>query len=372
MTALGFKLKVRLPDGRMKLCGCGTRDEQRYNDIRKWIQQLKHGPVPRIDVLEAIVLRDVPLPLAYDGRGDLTAVLGMSAVRNIEPLVARWHAEKAASRKGTASADKYERQVRELVPLGKAYLASRFTASEVRGFLRRLTCQDPTRNRYKAALSSFGEYLVDEGVLERNPVRDVRGFSEGQGREEFYEPEEAQAIAERMTDSECAAGFALACNGLEWQAITRLRLRDVDLTKGSVFADGGKNRWRRRTVKIVWPWVLTYLQRVVGGKLPDAVVLPSLNSDKVLLSAIASAATAAQLRRLTIHDQRHTCAVNMLRAGYRPEVVAHVLGHRDTSLVWKRYGRYVVSDRDYAVPDQQAGRESRTSDHAERRDANAS
>ena len=56
---------------------------------------------------------------------------------------------------------------------------------------------------------------------------------------------------------------------------------------------------------------------------------------------------AAKLPRLTLHDQRHTHAVNMLREGYRPEVVAHQLGHSTPALVWKRYGRYTVDPRDY-------------------------
>jgi integrase len=48
-----------------------------------------------------------------------------------------------------------------------------------------------------------------------------------------------------------------------------------------------------------------------------------------------------------MHDARHTYAVNALRAGYRPEVVAHQLGHRDTTLVWKVYGRYIPKAEDY-------------------------
>lgn len=39
----------------------------------------------------------------------------------------------------------------------------------------------------------------------------------------------------------------------------------------------------------------------------------------------------------------------MLRAGYRPTVVAHQLGHRDANLVWKRYGRFIVDERDYVL-----------------------
>lgn len=353
MTSHSFKLKVRLPDGRVRLCGCGTRDRERYDAMRAWVQSLKHGKARRIDILAAIVEGRATLVDAFDLRATPDAILGLSGIRNLEPLVERWLAEKRASRKGATSAAKYERQVRSLIPAGKPFPASRFAAQELRSWLRGLPVSDPTRNRYKAALSSFAEYLVDERVLERNPVRDVRGFAEGAGRDQFYTLEQAAQVCERIAGIELRAAFALAVmTGVELQVLQRLRRRDVDLERGLVWADGGKTPWRRRQARILHTtWALSAaLTRRCAELLPDAVLFPSLVDSKPLLRAIADAAKAAQLPVLTLHDQRHTFAVNALQLGYKPQAIAHNLGHRDTSLVWKRYGRYVADERDFQLP----------------------
>jgi integrase len=51
----------------------------------------------------------------------------------------------------------------------------------------------------------------------------------------------------------------------------------------------------------------------------------------------------------TLHDWRHTYAVNSLRDGMKPTTVARQLGHRDASLVHRVYGRFIVDARDYAT-----------------------
>jgi integrase len=63
---------------------------------------------------------------------------------------------------------------------------------------------------------------------------------------------------------------------------------------------------------------------------------------------------AAKVERLTLHDGRHTHAVNLLRAGASPQLVKTHLGHKDTNLVWRVYGNYITDDRDYALMDSKA------------------
>jgi integrase len=58
--------------------------------------------------------------------------------------------------------------------------------------------------------------------------------------------------------------------------------------------------------------------------------------------------------RLTLHDGRHTHAVNLLQAGASPQLVKMHLGHRDTNLVWRTYGNYMTDDRDYALVESEA------------------
>ena len=47
------------------------------------------------------------------------------------------------------------------------------------------------------------------------------------------------------------------------------------------------------------------------------------------------------------HDWRHTYAVQALRDGESPQVVAHQLGHKTAATVHAVYGRYVPIASDY-------------------------
>ena len=342
-----FKIRVTLGDGRSRICSCGTDLKSVASDVERFVQTMRSGR--RWDVLTPIVEGRAKLPDAYDHRADIDAWVARVGDVDIEPYVEQWHAAKAKSRKGADSARKYRTQVRELVSDGKRFPRSKFTAATVCAHLRALKVEDPTRNRHKAAFSSFAEFLVDEGVIDRNPIRDVKGWSEGDGRVVYYEREQAQAIIARLAPLNAAAESLMVGAGFEWQAVERVRVRDIDLTATTAFAHGGKTQWRKRLCRIVESWCLPYVRAALAGKHPDALVFDGL-TEKAALMAHKDACVAAKLPESTNHDWRHTHAVLMLRDGYKPTVVAHQLGHRDTSLVWKRYGRFVVDSRDYVLP----------------------
>jgi integrase len=342
-----YKIRVTIADGRSRICPCGTDLKTVANDVERFYRSMRSAR--RWDVLTPIVEGRAKLPDAYDHRADIDAWVAKVGDVDIEPYVEPWHTAKAKSRKGAASAGKYRTQVRELIPEGKRYARSKFTAAIVRAHLRSLKVEDPTRNRHKAAFSSFAEFLVDEGVIERNPIRDVKGWSEGDGRVMYYEREHAQSIIERLPFPNAAAEALMVGAGFEWQAIERVRVRDIDLTALTAFAHGGKTPWRKRLCRIVEAWCVEYIRAELRGKHPDALVFDGLTETAALL-AHKEATKAAKLPESTNHDWRHTHAVLMLRSGYKPTVVAHQLGHRDTSLVWKRYGRFVIDARDYVLP----------------------
>jgi integrase len=345
-----WKARVRHPDGRSMVAGCDTTKRATANAMERWALDLYNDRTPTaLAVLDAILRKRVTLPRAYDQRGRLAELVASFADENIEPHVARWHAAKRRAKKGAASADKYLVQVRAFIPPKTPFPLSRFTSKEIRRHLRALTVEDPTRNRHKAALSSFADFLVDEDVLERNVVRDVKGWAEGEGRVVHYERDQAQALIAALSQPFQAIEALMVGAGFEWQAVSRLRVRDVDLATGEVTAHGGKTHWRNRRCRIVEAWAIPYIRPALAGKFDNQVVFEGL-TEYAALASHKAAVRALGLPESTLHDWRHTHAVLMLRSGYKPTVVAHQLGHRDTSLVWKRYGRFVVDSRDYILP----------------------
>lgn len=345
-----WKARIRHPDGRRITAGCDTTSHATALAMWRWAEGLYNDRRAQgVATLDAIVAKRVTLPRAYDMRHDLDALLARVQDVDIEPYVARWHAEKRKARKGGSSAGKYLRQVRTLIPEGQSFPKSRFTAKAIRSHIRGLKIDDATRNRYKAAFSSLAEFLHDEDILPENVVRGSKGWSEGEGRVVYYERDQAQALIAALNQPFQAIEALMVGAGFEWQAIARLRARDVDLEAKEANAQGGKTQWRNRRCRIVEEWAIPYIRPALAGKFDNQLVFEGITEKRALI-AHQNAVRALGLPHSTNHDWRHTHAVLMLRSGYKPTVVAHQLGHRDTSLVWKRYGRFVVDSRDYLLP----------------------
>jgi hypothetical protein len=348
-----WKTRVRHPDGRAKvvrlrhgIAGDGPRDgaldRPLYND---------RTPTA-LAALDAIVAGRVTLPRAYDRRHDLTAFLAGVDDVDLEPMVERWLSDKRKSRRGAGSAEKYLDAGPALIPLG----VRPFSRSNG---LRGATIDDapprPRRARPDAQPAQGGVLELRQvardakHVLEANPVREIEGWGEGDGRLVYYEREQAQgadrgARAALRRDRRADGG-----PGSSGRRSNACACVTSNLTPDDGQAHGGKTRWRNRLCRIVEAWCVDYIRPALAGKLPDALVFDGVKEWWALREHKA-AAEAKGLPKSTLHDWRHTHAVLMLRAGYKPTVVAHQLGHRDTSLVWKRYGRFLVDSRDYLLP----------------------
>lgn len=346
-----YKVYVRLADGRRRKCACGTDRLTTAQAVTRFVQRLHSDR--RWDVLTPIVEGRMSLPLAYDARNNLDALVQALRDVDLEPFVERWYAEKQQARKGAASADEYLRQVRQLIPWRQRFPASAFSRASIDAHLRGLNVQDPTRNRHKAAIQSFAKYLVRADIIPSNPVREIEGWSEGRGRVTYYEREDAQRIIDALPQPFQAIEALMVGAGLEWQAIERLTVNDVDLHAKSVKAHGGKTPWRDRVCVIVETWAIPSIKPVLTGKLPAARVFEGITEWKALAVHKATVKVLG-LKPSTLHDWRHTHAVLMLRSGYKPTTVAAQLGHSTTALVWQRYGRFTVDARDYQLDERAA------------------
>ncbi len=100
---------------------------------------------------------------------------------DLEPFVAQWQRELERRKKPQAETRaKYLRQVRALIVEKKPFRRSQFTKQRIREWLSNLKVGQP--NRYRAALSSFAEFLVFEDVLSTNPVLQVSAAAENEPR----------------------------------------------------------------------------------------------------------------------------------------------------------------------------------------------
>ena len=141
---------------------------------------------------------------------------------------------------------------------------------------------------------------------------------------------------------------------MDWTDTKRLRVRDLIIIRGEngvetfeVRCHGSKRRHRNRVVRVTEYWTLPYIRAAIADKLPEAFVF--LGSSNAALDAHHAAVAACELPHSTLHDWRHTYAVNGLRSGFSATVVAHQLGQTNAYQVWTRYGRFVPNWHDYRL-----------------------
>lgn len=266
---------------------------------------------------------------------------------NLNDLIGPWQDWLRSGKRTTEGTQaKYLQQVRRLIRPGAAFPSSDFTRSAISQFLNGLELDAP--NRYRAALSSFGRFLVEREILKFNPVRDVQGAKEADSRCRYLERADAQRLIGLLDSAEARAIHALMCGtGMEIGAALATRHRDVSLADRTVQAHGTKRASRDRSVKVTEPWCFEIFESWVRKQaaLPAAPVF-TMKYDPAR-SALQRALVVAAITDYTSHDWRHTYAVQALRDGLAPQVVARQLGHPHPLMVHKVYGRYVPNASDY-------------------------
>jgi integrase len=276
---------------------------------------------------------------------------------DLSPLVAEWEAAGANA--------KYVKQVRRFIPEKKRFLRNRFTKGEIRRFLDTLTrsrtkpdekpraASPGTKNRYRAALSSFAGWLSERDVIATNPVRDVKGKPNSRKPVVYLETQQAMALVKALPVGEQQAAEALmAATGLEWGALAEMRRRDVDLEERTFhafpgLADAeGKTRYRSRIVVATEDWAWSYIERHIASVPPNARVF-TLRED-IALRKHRSISKAIGLPRTKLHHWRHTYAVAWLKRGGDHQILKNQLGHSPRStLIYTTYGPWIVTTADY-------------------------
>jgi integrase len=343
--------------------GCGTTNLRTARAMEEMIRKLKRDR--QHVILTALVEKKIKLTQAYvlyeDGKltpESVTAII--EEQKKPEPidlvlLLDRWATGIKNMHNGTMpeTEAKYERQIRTF--LGRQYFVAQFTPSRISTYLHGRQLKGASRNKIHTALSVFADYLVEVGELETNPLRQVKRFKEDDPREIWLDNyADAKRLVMALPMPHRAAVALSLATGMERQAIWRLRRRMVTFgAKPEAHARGGKNKWRNRIVRPTDMWMWQIFANYARHFLPDVLMFNDINPDTTL-TKIAEALKETGIDQLehapeTLHDMRHVYAVFGLKDGLPLHLVARQLGHRDTSLAQKVYGRHEPSADDYAV-----------------------
>lgn len=349
-------VRVPLQAGRGVRRSTGTRNRAVAAGIENTLASLEHAR--EWDVLAAVAKGTIALGTLYDQRTDLTAIKAQLHDIDLRPLAATW--KKTLKIRGLASSSRYYAQVSKY--LSHASTRSSFDRATLSRWLSQSlsTGSSSTRNRYRAALSVFGSWLVERGTLMSNPLREVRGFGNARPRVTWIERTQAETLVKALPEPYRQMAALMCGTGMEMQAVLRLRKTDVEETARTVFANGGKTKWRQRTVRCTEDWAWPLFAPALEGLTPYALVLgrgtPAQDntvgaSMDYHMRQVLALPAFAHVPKMTPHDFRHCYAVWNLRDGMNPRTVQRQLGHARLSMTIDVYGAFIPDrDSDYELP----------------------
>lgn len=332
-------------EGRWVKRTTGTVDKGLAKAMARMIDDLGPRGKRAWDLLDAVASGRLKVSDLYDAHscGQLDQLRERLQDVDLEPQVAEW-IKAIESNIALDTVEHYRLYVRSLIETDKRFPRSALTHERIVQWLASRKVGRSTKRKYHAALSGFCQYLKDTGVLARNPMRDVKAPSPAPARMRYLEQPDVQRLIEALPHPYSVLSALLHGSGMEVSVALTLKRRDVDTSRKEVRARGTKTAARDRIAKVVeWAWPT--VERHVALLTPNAPLFPGINrwtaSDKH-----RNACESLGIEDYQLKDSRHTYAVRAIRAGAAFEVVARQLGHADTTMVVRVYGRFKPTEQE--------------------------
>lgn len=323
----------------------GTRDKGLARSMARMMDEL--GPRGKrawvfLDGVAANRLSVADLYDAYTAR-DLDGLQERMQDVDLEPQVPLW-LKAIASNVAPDTVERYKLCVVSLIEPGNRFPRSALTHATVVQWLASRKVGRSTKRKYHAAMSGFCGYLNDIGILQRNLMRDVKAPPPAPPRMRYLDQPDVLRIIAAQEHPYSVLSSVLHGTGMEVSVALSLKKRDVDTIRLEIRAKGTKTKTRDRIAKVAeWAWPL--IDRHISLLTPNAPLFPNINrwtaSDKH-----REACKTLEIEDYQLKDSRHTYAVRAIRAGAPFEVVARQLGHADTTMAVRVYGRFKPSEQE--------------------------
>jgi integrase len=313
-----------------------------------------------------------------------------SGSTTLEGFVDRWLTATCPTVRPTTAAS-YDAMLRhhvvphigdvKLVKLTALHLSSLYGELLASGYQKGRTARglSPTSVRYvhRIVNRALGD-AVRWGLIARNPAANVDPPRAATAEMSTWSAAEVRSFLESVNDDRLVAMWTMLCTtGMRCGEVLALRWEDIDLEarrvavrRALVEVDGyelhfsePKSARSRRSVKLdsdtgrllASHRIRQLEERLVngiGGK-PDLVFTRPDGSPlqpQHVSQAFEDRSRRAGLRRIRLHDLRHTAATLALEAGIHPKIVSERLGHSTVQLTLDRYS-HVVDEMQEAAAD---------------------
>jgi integrase len=309
-------------------------------------------------------------------RADLAQGLPVVAERQtVEEFLGRWLEDSVKPSVRPLTYEQYRQHVKlYLAPLLGRHQLAKLAPQHVRAFIKRKLADGLSPRTVQLSLVILRRALgqaVKDGLVGRNVAKLADPPRWKRPEIKPWEPAEAARFLDAIRTERLEAAYLLALSlGLRRGEVLGLRWSDVDLEGKTVTISqalarvGGKlefiepkSRQSRRTVPIHDGLVAAlrnhrrrqFEERLAAGSrwhdggLVFTTGIGTPLEPRALNEDFERVVMAAGLRRIRLHDLRHSCATFLLAQGVHPRVVMELLGHSQISLTMETYS-HVLPD----------------------------
>lgn len=267
-----------------------------------------------------------------------------------------------------------------VLPTFRRFQIANIKSTDVRAWISGMMRHGLSPTTIKAVHGTFSRIMnqaVLDGMIPRSPCVGVKLPKEGPGEEmHVLEPAQIDRLAEALNPRFRTLIYTAAYTGLRWSELVALKVRNLDLLKGTIqvreslvevngrLFSGSTKTGISRSVSLP-----RFLCRMIGdhlGEFPPvndfvftsvqggplrrnfykrhylpALVRSGLDQDLCLCDSRSCGRRHTPLFRF--HDLRHTCAALLIAQGAHPKEIQEQLGHSTIRITFDRYGHLFPS-----------------------------
>ena len=207
-----------------------------------------------------------------------------------------------------------------------------------------------TRWCYFCKLHACLKHACDEGIIQSNPMRGIKGLPKDESNRDYLTMEELRAMALTECDyPEIRRAFLFSClTGLRRSDVVKLIWEEITFNEGRMRLVFRQKKTGGQEYLDIAPQAAELIGQRGTAKPTDRVFGPLGCNSETNHNLRIWALKAGVKKHVTYHVSRHTFAVMMLTLGTDLYTVSKLLGHRDLKTT-QIYAKIVDSKKQEAV-----------------------